>query len=144
MRLNFGLKVLTVLIGLSSALVTSSCEKYVTHNKAERILMRDTWRVQSCVINNNEEATLFLGKSLKFDESDRLLVNNAGSDVHGKWVVGLNRKPCHLYIDAMQNIPYSYLNDDWEILTNARSTVTLQSVNGSVTNTMTLTRIEEN
>ena len=115
----------------------------MTHNKAERILSRDTWRIQSCVINNDEVALLFLGQSLTFDGGDRLLVNDSGGSVHGKWVVGTSRKPSFLYIDAMQNIPYSYLNDDWEIVTCSKSTVTLQSVNGSVTNTMSLSRIED-
>lgn len=145
MRSNIFGHIFLILYCATILFTNSSCEKYVTHNKSERILLRDKWLIQSCVINNNEEAELFLGKTLTFDEADKLIVNNTGnSSVQGKWVVGLNRKPCHLYINAMQNIPYSYLNDDWEILTCARSTVTLQSINGSVTNTMTLTRIEEN
>ena len=96
-----------------------------------------------CVINNNEEATLFLSQSLTFDEADRLLVNGTGGNVQGKWVVGTSRKPSYLYIDGMQNIPYLYLHDDWEIVTCSKSTVTLQSINGSVTNTMSLSRIDD-
>lgn len=143
MRTNKFSKLIVGLFLLVSLFQLSGCEKHVTHRKAERILFRDTWRIQSLVINTNQVADLFLGLSITFGEADRLNINGTGSDVHGKWVVGLNNKPTTLYIDGLQLEPYSFLNEDWEIITCSKSSLTLQSVNGSVVNKMSISRIED-
>lgn len=122
----------------------SSCEKRVTPNKLSRIITKDSWRITSFSFNGDNIASSFTDKTFGFEgKKEGSLTVLPFTGLKGSWSSGLNKKPTILYISSFVDAPYFYLNDDWTVVTCSKKTITLESVVGSVTNKITLTKVEE-
>jgi hypothetical protein len=61
-----------VLFLLVLLLSFTSCKKYVTTNKVNRVLQRDSWRISGFVHQNNNLTDSFNGVTFVFGESSKL------------------------------------------------------------------------
>ena len=63
--------------------------------------------------------------------------------ISGNWNAGLGKKPSKLYISGFSEPIYFPFNDDWTVMTISKTTIRLESENGSNLNKITFTKVEE-
>ncbi len=131
-----------ILVMVFSLFVFTGCSSYVTPKKVDRVISVDSWKITQFNFNGTNIAADFSGKTLGFGESGSVTVL-PGAGESGSWNSSLNRKPTLLYIQGFVTTPYFYLNDDWTVVECSKSTIKLESSVGSVTNTVTMIKVEE-
>lgn len=134
------MKLLQLLLILSSAVLLSSCAKWTNPKKVDRIITKDSWRVTLFYAYGDNLESQFANVRLGFgDEGSLTVLDTQG--VSGTWSLSLDNKPTTLYLSTFQDEPYFFLNDDWEVKTCSKQEITLESQNGTFINKLTLTKV---
>lgn len=118
-----------------------SCESYVTPNKVERILPKDTWRITTFSFGGVSLSDSLDNVTLGFGESGSITAFPTSSGETGSWSVSSGKKPTILYISGFFAEPYFFLNDDWEVTECSKDRMRLISDNGATSNSMTLVKV---
>ena len=129
------------LVFVASATVLFSCEKYVTPNKVIKKISVDSWQITQFVFQDTTITNEFMNVQFGFGEDGPIVVIGQ-QGVSGNWSVGENKEPTVLYISSFLQDPFFKLNDDWTVTTCSKSTIRLESENGSFTNQITLQKVE--
>lgn len=132
---------LSLILGAFLLTGLSSCEKRVTPNKVERIITKDSWKINLFVFEDQNIEDNFNAVTFDFNETDGITALPTITYA-GNWDVGLNKKPTILNIFNVFEPSYAALNDDWTVVTCGNSSITLESQNGQFLNTITMVKIE--
>lgn len=116
--------VLGLMFGL--LLAFSSCKKYTTPRKTERIIQKDSWQINSFFLSEQYLGDLFEDKGMTFEEDGTVLVKGE-EDIAGQWSVGLNKNPANLFLSNFNGEPLFFLNNDWEVTSLTKKSFTLES-----------------
>lgn len=132
---------LLVFSGLLMLGIFLSCDKYVTPSKVERKITKDSWYIDSYMFLDSTITGSFTNKFFGFGEEGQIII--LGDNVNkGYWELGLDKKPTVLYISGFSNLPYTTLNDDWEVTTCSDEEISLRSENGAYENRLVLKKHE--
>jgi hypothetical protein len=117
----------------------TSCKKFVTTNKVNRVLQLDSWRISGFVHQDNNLTDSFNGVTFVFGESSKL---SSSEGLDGKWTVN-DTKPTKLYLSGYYQGDgiFFYLVDDWLVKECSKNEVVLTAESGSFTNQITFRRI---
>lgn len=139
--LHFWFRLYVGLAILGATTFLFSCEKYVTPNKVTKKISVDSWQITQFVFQDTTITNEFQNVQFGFGEDGPIVVFGQ-QGVSGNWSVGENKEPTVLYISSFLQDPFFKLNDDWTVTTCSKSTIRLESENGSFTNKVTLEKVE--
>ena len=128
-----------LIIGL---VVLTSCEKRVTPNKLERIVVRDSWRIGSFMFEGQDIEDVYDGKTFEFTENGKINVLLDTNGIQGNYNIGLNKEPTKMYFSGFYDSLYYSLNDDWIVTSCSNSSMRFESQNGSDLNVIRFIKVE--
>ncbi|MBL1281149.1 MAG: hypothetical protein COA33_012800 [Fluviicola sp.] len=131
-RISTPLKAFLLLFSIIVTLaLVSSCKKYTTPNKVSRIIVKDSWRIQSFFFQGNSITIDFASQVFSFEEEGGVLAKGITGNV-GVWDVGANKNPAILYLSNFLNYPLMTLNDDWTVDSASKKEIKLSSGENSL------------
>lgn len=132
---------LLIFAGVLMLGILLSCDKYVTPSKVERKITKDRWYMDSFIFLDTIITEDFTSKYFSFGEEGQITIQNDNVN-SGIWEVGLDKDPTVLYISGFSNLPFSLLNDDWEVTTCSDEEFSLRSENGSYENRIVFKKLD--
>lgn len=108
-----------------------SCKKYTTPKKVARVIVVDSWTIQSFFFEGLSITNDFSEHVYAFDENNTVQAKGIVGSV-GTWTVGLNKNPATLYLSNFFGYPMSTLNDDWTVDSCSKEEIKLSSGENSV------------
>ena len=128
---------LKVIVGISLLLfsltiILTSCNKYTTPKKTERIIQKDSWQINAFVLDGISITESFVDKPMTFEEDGTIFIKGIlGSS--GNWSTGLNKNPAILYLSSFADDPFFALNNDWEVVSLSKKSMELESNGNQIT-----------
>tara|TARA_R110002072_G_scaffold929_4_gene7498 strand:+ start:13249 stop:13674 length:426 start_codon:yes stop_codon:yes gene_type:complete len=125
-------KAILLLVNMAVILVlVSSCKKYTTPNRVSKVIVKDSWRIQSFFFQGNSITIDFSGQVFSFEDEGGVLAKGITGNV-GVWDVGANKNPAILYLSNFLNYPMMTLNDDWTVDSCSKKEIKLSSGENSL------------
>ncbi|NRA13079.1 MAG: hypothetical protein HRT57_14105 [Crocinitomicaceae bacterium] len=132
---------LSLILGAFLIVGLSSCEKRVTPNKVERIIVKDSWKISIFVFQDQNIEAVYASVTLDFGETNGISSLPAITPV-ANWDMDISKDPTVFNIYNVSDPLYAPLSDDWTVTTCNGSTIRMESQNGQYLNQITLIRIE--
>jgi len=110
----------------------TSCKKYTTSKRTERIIQKDSWSISNFVFNGISLTESFADKPMTFEEDGAILIKGI-EGVSGHWSTGLNKKPVILYLSSFNGDGLFALNNDWEVASLSNKKIQLESDDSQIT-----------
>lgn len=135
-----GILMVGLVMLIFTGIALSSCEKWVTPKRVERILKRDSWKATEFMYMDTNITAVFASVTIGFGDENSMTFLNSGG-VKGEWSVSSGKKPTIVYITNILDDPYTKFADNWEVNTCSKNKVTMSADHGSFTNSLTLERV---
>jgi len=132
---------LLAIFGLFALLLVggSSCEKYSSPNKVERLIVDGTWKLSSAFIDNNEVTADYVNYSFNFSADGEIDVIGEPT-ISGIWTTGIEKNPTTLNLTLTPFDPFYHLNADWTVTTCKKDRMTLELAGSSAIDILILTK----
>ncbi len=133
---------ISVLALLAILVVTSSsCEKYSSPNKVERIIVDGRWKLTSAFIDNVNVTSVFEPYSFSFADNGDITVHGDAT-ITGNWSTGIEKNPTTLNLTLTPFAPFYDLNADWTVTTCKNERMTLELDGAVATDVLILSKVE--
>jgi len=112
-----------------------SCKKADTPSNqssvsATTIIQQGTWRVTLYNDHGTDETYYFSGYNFKFNSNGTLTGTKSSALVNGSWSKGLDDSQYKLVLNFGTNAPFDKLNNDWQIISQSATKISLNDVSG--------------
>jgi hypothetical protein len=134
------LRITFLLMGLVLLGSTTSCEKYSSPNKVERLIVNGSWKLTSAFIDNNEVTALYANYSFTFSSAGNIDVIGEPT-ISGIWSTGIEKNPTTLNLTLTPFAPFYDLNADWTVTTCTKDRMTLELAGGSFIDILIISKI---
>ncbi len=104
--------------------ISSSGNSNVTN-----IVTQGNWRISLYNDSGTDELFHFSGYTFTFNNGT-VTATKAGATVSGTYSAGVDDSKSKMYLDFGVTIPFNKLNDDWHIISETSTKISLQDVSG--------------
>jgi hypothetical protein len=113
----------------------SSCKKDDNSNSAQSAALNATavqgkWRVSYFVDNGVDETIHFTGYEFQFNSNGTVTATKGGSTINGTWTSGTDDSTVKLILGFSTPADFLDLSDDWHLIQQSSTKITLQDVSG--------------
>lgn len=124
------------------AIFGSSCLTNGTDSNTSQVASSGTWRVSLFSDSGNNETSHFTGYNFTFSSGGVLTVTGNGTTKTGTWSVDNSSHKFNIDLGAKTtaNAPFGELTDDWKILSNSETVITLGDDNSASNEFLTFTK----
>ena len=122
----------------------SSCKKDDSSTAAQVTALNATavqgkWRITYYADNSIDETIHFIGYEFQFNSNGTVTATKAGSIVNGSWTSGHDDNTVKFILNFGITANFLDLNDDWHVVQQSSTMITLQDVSGGGSSTDYLT-----